>query len=542
MSITQQLKQITEARFGRDVRQAIHDSIEESYNIAVQAEGKAVTAQNSAKAYSESAQASTQQAQTYRNQAEQFKNQAMAATPTGYENLVDKVNSIYRETASDFAIIGTSEGSALAHTIYGMSVQDGTPTPDNPIEFKSAKVDYTLEGKNLLEFPRVNEYRPMDYTAKGVHFVIDNDGIVTINCTNIVEESAINLINAYGTASGKYMQVGQKYRLGLDIISGTNPKLSDGKDGVYLGMVRLNKAGAATYGPTTLDATPVATATADKLKFGIRLVVRAGATITNLKVKPYFELGTTLLKTPYEKSKVTTDLTLRALEVTSSEGYNLEKNGKYYIADTIDWDEDRGYEITRRVGYVKLDGSENWTSPHAITETGDTYRKCYTNSIFPSYEDLGQTLTDSSKKGRIISNAYPECMTNGKLHPYTGAETIALHDTNHWIQIYDERYNKNDDMDAWKAHLAKEPLTIQFRLASPIKEAITPEQAQALLSLKTYDEATSIMPLGEAAPITELEYTKDRNTAVAFTGYNKAFINELKLAEMNAALVEISSS
>lgn len=90
--------------------------------------------------------------------------------------------------------------------------------------------------------------------------------------------------------------------------------------------------------------------------------------------------------------------------------------------------------------------------------------------------------------------------------------------------------------------IANNPVEVYGVLKTPTTEPITPEQAQALLSLKTYNEATSIMPLGEVAPITELEYTKDRNTAVAFTGYNKAFINELKLAEMNAALVEISSS
>lgn len=523
MSITQHLKQITEARFGRDVRQAIHDSIEESYNIAVQAEGKAVTAQNSAKAYSESAQASTQQAQTYRNQAEQFKNQAMAATPTGYENLVDKVNSIYRETASDFAIIGTSEGSALAHTIYGMSVQDGTPTPDNPIEFKSAKVDYTLEGKNLLEFPRVNEYRPMDYTAKGVHFVIDNDGIVTINCTNIVEESAINLINAYGTASGKYMQVGQKYRLGLDIISGTNPKLSNGKDGVYLGMVRLNKAGAATYGPTTLDATPVATATADKLKFGIRLVVRAGATITNLKVKPYFELGTTLSKTPYKKNEVTTDLTLRAIEVSSNKEYNLVKDGKYYIADTVDWDEDKGYVLTRRVNHVSFNGSE---SDWRIQDKGNAQQRFF-SPVIP----LG-------KYNNVVSDRFVYNMTPSGT-PLWGWSYVTSDLNRIAFRDGEQKFKELADFKAW---LAEHPATFDYILATPIIESITPEQAQALLSLKTYDEATSIMPLGEVAPITELEYTKDRNTAVAFTGYNKAFINELKLAEMNAALVEISSS
>ena len=178
MSITSDLEQILSARYGKDVRQAIHDSIEEGYNIAVQAQGIAETSQESAKAYAQAALASEQAAEDYKTAAEQAAEQAMSGTPEGYADLVAKVNSIYRQTATSFNVVGTSEGSALARTIYGMSVQDGTPTPSVPVEIKSAKADFKCVGKNLLPYPY---YRQSGYSTQGMTGTYGDDGIITIN-------------------------------------------------------------------------------------------------------------------------------------------------------------------------------------------------------------------------------------------------------------------------------------------------------------------------------------------------------------------------
>ena len=79
-------------------------------------------------------------------------------------------------------------------------------------------------------------------------------------------------------------------------------------------------------------------------------------------------------------------------------------------------------------------------------------------------------------------------------------------------------------------------------LETPITESITSEQAQALLSLKTYDEATSISATGDIEPSLDLEYSKDRNTALALTGHNLAHKNALKLNDINTALIEMGGN
>lgn len=99
-AISQVLYDILHARFGNDVRQAIHDGIELGYNIASDAQVKAETAQDSASASATAAANSASAAQTAANNAsisaglaEQYKEEAFHTTPAGYEDFVSETNS-----------------------------------------------------------------------------------------------------------------------------------------------------------------------------------------------------------------------------------------------------------------------------------------------------------------------------------------------------------------------------------------------------------------------------------------------------------------
>ena len=99
-AISQVLNDILHARFGKDVRQAIHDGIELGYNIASDAQVKAETAQDSASASATAAANSASAAQTAANNAsisaglaEQYKEEAFHTTPAGYEDFVSETNS-----------------------------------------------------------------------------------------------------------------------------------------------------------------------------------------------------------------------------------------------------------------------------------------------------------------------------------------------------------------------------------------------------------------------------------------------------------------
>lgn len=135
-AISQVLYDILHARFGKDVRQAIHDGIELGYDIASDAKVTAETAQDSASASATAAANSASAAQTAANNAsisaglaEQYKDAAFHTTPAGYEDFVSDTNSsldyLYNSGVKNFYPIVAPEGH------YGVSCilnDDGTIT------------------------------------------------------------------------------------------------------------------------------------------------------------------------------------------------------------------------------------------------------------------------------------------------------------------------------------------------------------------------------------------------------------------------------
>ena len=515
MSIEQYLQQILSARYGKDVRQAIHDSIEEGYNIAVQAQGIAETSQESAKAYAQAALASEQAAEDYKTAAEQAAQQAMSGTPEGYADLVAKVNSIYRQTATSYNVVGTSEGSALVHTIYGMSVQDGTPTPSVPVEIQSAKADFRCVGKNLIPYPYSDG---TSKTSNGITYTVNNDGSITAN----------------GTATGESLFV---LRQGGTSLSNTNNvKVHTNKKLVLSGcpsgglpnnyMIQI----ALTNG-TNLFANSWADRGEGKTfsfipSIGyynislIRIVIASGQTVNNLVFKPMLTLEDAgQIYELYKHTDVTTNLTLRAIEVSSTDNYNLVRDGKYYIADTIDWSEDEGYKITRRVKEITID--ENNTSDWYEASTA-------------VYDQITYSLDTITSNITLMCNQMPNAVS------WT-PNNCFVRSSNHLAHFLFD-VNKFGSKENAINYFTNNPLIFTYVKDTPTTEPITSEQAQALLSLKTYDEATSISATGDIEPSLDLEYSKDRNTALALTGHNLAHKNALKLNDINTALIELGGN
>ena len=267
-----------------------------------------------------------------------------------------------------------------------------------------------------------------------------------------------------------------------------------------------------------------------------------GQTCNNVVVKPMvsFSDDTTYVKGgPNELLE--TSIVLRALEVESNDAYNFEKDGKYYIADTLEETND-GYEITRRVGHKVYDGSENWKTVNVEGEVGDIKRKYLVDDQIPSYAQFNTVLTATNKKGYVVSSAYPEAMTNGHSHPYKKDESIALHDTNHWIQVYDERYNGADDMAEWKAHLAEEPLVINYRLYKTVKETVSAEDAKILYNIISEDGSTTLELSSDVDGYMEVMIPKSNTSGKSLAAYAQVKLNALKLKEIETALLEITSN
>lgn len=523
MSITSDLEQILSARYGKDVRQAIHDSIEEGYNIAVQAQGIAETSQESAEAYAQAALASEQAAEDYKTAAEQAAQQAMSGTPEGYADLVAKVNSIYRQTATSFNVVGTSEGSALAHTIYGMSVQDGTPTPSVPVEIQSAKADFRCTGKNLIPYP----YNNTSKTENGITFTDNGDGSVTANGT------ATANTRFYFTHTNFPFNVNPKfaYIFSVEFSYSTTNLNVRAEVACYNGTTFIGGSGVWRIidetGSVVINS--LSTLTYDRLSIYVN--IPSGVTVNDLTFKPMLTLVDA--DQTYEVNQhtdVTTDLTLRAIEVASTDDYTYERDGKYYIADTIDWSEDEGYQITRRVKEIIYNGTESWNTNTVIGNRHAFFRNLADNvpprtqgDVIYAVSSRFSATSRNDLVNNTVTNVFAQNASNLDLM-FVSADTSIT------------------TVAQWKTWLESNNLIVNYILATPTTESITSEQAQALLSLKTYDEATSISATGDIEPSLDLEYSKDRNTALALTGHNLAHKNALKLNDINTALIELGGN
>ena len=305
----------------------------------------------------------------------------------------------------------TSEGRALLHSVYGMSVQDGTPTPSSPVDIVSAKADFRSVGKNLIPYPyydNVNNIQPVTGTNSGITWVINDDNSITFTgeATNdfvfymAVRSSALSRIPI---KAGKYKLVGCP---------------AGGSTTTYDMYLNAYRAGTSTSITGMRDTGEGIEKEYDvDIVAGIYIEIKSGYAIqSSLTFKPMLRLADVTDSTyePYTKHDTTTDLTLRAIEVSSSDAYNLVRDGKYYIADTLDYDEDNGWSVTRRVGHIASYDSESiitkWMSSKDVYASG-TYPSAGAVVDYILTSETTETITTEQALALLGLKTYDESTT-----------------------------------------------------------------------------------------------------------------------------------
>ena len=218
-NIAEFLQKILSARYGKDVRQSIHDAIKEVDAVADTAQNSATKAAEWARESEQASYLNAQEAETFRNEAEQFRNEAATFTPDNYaefvqtatetkervdvleenvetnknniekvsfkvDTVIEKADLRIKETASGERIHLTDSADAkvVEFGLYGKATQDGTPSPDNEIdvEISGASGSVVVKSccKNLLKSVRTGT---IDY--EGVNIKLNDDKSITLNGT-----------------------------------------------------------------------------------------------------------------------------------------------------------------------------------------------------------------------------------------------------------------------------------------------------------------------------------------------------------------------
>lgn len=313
--------------------------------------------------------ATTEQAQ----QIEQNKTDiASLKTETGSlkEDISNKITKFYASNQGEAHITDSDNGKIQDMMIYGKSSQDGTPTPENPVEIKSV-VNPTMKvcGKNLFDSKKFP--------------IILNRGIDT------------NTGNIYQSTSGKYCAT-EKYipfpYSGKKISFNASMSLC-AYDQDYKFISSVNKNNGRVPSGTMY------------VRFDIKIEDKD-------KVQIELSENTTTYE-PYKEQTIQLLITLNAIPV-SSDG-NVTINGQQYITDYVDVE--RG-KLVKMVDSSKLDNTQSiinkteWllAEPQEIDLTQEEVQTLKTLATY--YPTTNISVNSEQLDGYTVFN-YPISMANG---------------------------------------------------------------------------------------------------------------------------------
>lgn len=249
------------------------------------------------------------------------------------EDLSTKITKFYASSQGETHITDSDNGKIQDMMIYGKSSQDGTPTPENPVEIKSV-VNPTVKvcGKNLLNATLQTT------TVNGVTCTANGDGTYTLNGT-------ATTITTFDIAQDVSCS---SFRLVGCPVGGAH-------DASYELQARTNNL---IYGYDTGDGKNIK---ADE-NFFIRIIINTGINCNNLLFKPMIVDASLYPDAtyddfePYHKQTVTLPYTLNAIPVSA--GGNVTIGGQQYIADYVDVERGKLVRMCKEVDFTTVEPSE----------------------------------------------------------------------------------------------------------------------------------------------------------------------------------------
>lgn len=286
------------------------------------------------------------------------------------EDISNKITKFYASSQGETHITDSDNGKIQDMMIYGKSSQDGTPSPENPVEIKRV-VNPTIKicGKNLFDSKKFP--------------IILNRGIDT------------NTGNIYQSMSGKYCAT-EKYipfpYSGKKISFNASMSLC-AYDQDYKFISSVNKNNGRVPSGTMY------------VRFDIKIEDKD-------KVQIELSENTTTYE-PYKEQTIQLLITLNAIPV-SSDG-NVTINGQQYITDYVDVE--RG-KLVKMVDSSKLDNTQSiinkteWllAEPQEIDLTQEEVQTLKTLATY--YPTTNISVNSEQLDGYTVFN-YPISMENG---------------------------------------------------------------------------------------------------------------------------------
>lgn len=234
------------------------------------------------------------------------------------EDLSNKITKFYASNQGETHLADSDNGKIQDMMIYGKSSQDGTPTPENPVEIKSV-VNPTVKllGSNILKI------RDGEYQDVGCTITVSN-GVIKLNGTSTDNKRI-------------YLPIDTPSMLkeGTEIIF--CPNNIGGTESINKCYVDYSNENTKSFSiASNIVNTPYVIARKDaRYEFKLSIKITRGNTFNDETWKPQILIGKQITPfEPYKEQSIQLPITLNAIPV-SSDG-NVTINGQQYIADYVD--------------------------------------------------------------------------------------------------------------------------------------------------------------------------------------------------------------
>ena len=350
-------------------------------------------------------------------------------------------------TGKAVAVTDSADGRIAGLTVYGESSQDGTPSPESPVEIESVENPVvTVYAKNILPYP----YDQTTHESSGVTFTDNGDGSITANGTS-TDWAVYNLVSNFSMKAGTYYTAGTSSDR-ISIIA-------------YDGSEWTTFAGYNVYQFTLTE---------DKVFQFVKVQLSSGFTYSNVQILPYIAVTPYTEYTPYTAPQtVTIPYTLRGIK---------DSDGGWAARDEIVVDgKQKTVKLIRRVG------SEVYSGTESFEYTVGTY--WHTDGVTTAFQHPIPSDALADPFGMfVVCNQLEYAKASGinKAQPYISGNVEKI--------IFAFLNTTASSIEELQAFLTEQPLEFIYTLAEPEVSDITDTEAgQALLALVTHYPNTTVV-------------------------------------------------
>ena len=367
--------------------------------------------------------------------------------------------------------------------IYGKSIQDGTPSLENPVPIISAgdggSVDLAVNGANLMPYP----YRTSAETINGVTFTVNPDGSITINGTASNNASFALQSNGDNAIS---------WNLKKCFLSGNS--ISDNINEFRLGFCKY--PGYELY----MDKGTGVEVDLNEVRGWFFAEVRTGFSVQNKTIYPMLNTGLSVSPwQPYVSQSVSlsTPNGLPGIPVESGENFT-DVDGQQLVCDVKDYGTGKAVQ---NVKIYQITGNETFFTNSSWDQSEPDIIHAHIQPDFFQDRKMGSNfLSDQFVCYNIPSGT-----------PILNKECMYVSTTNKTVYTFISKSRlETPDLSGVKTWMMQHKPSIMYILDTPVETDIPAEELAAYRALTTYP-GTTVVSTAEPVAGIEARYVMDGN-------------------------------